>query len=620
GEVGPDAGKDGRYGPQSYDEWNQAKTPGNYGWPYFEADNKAFPHRNFETDEVGDYFDPEHPINESPNNTGSRELPPARPAIVWYPYGESEEFPMLGTGSRSAMGGPFYYPPKQKSEVAFPDYYEGKWFIFEWARSWIKVMTFDEDANLTKIEPFLNDFQFSKPIDIKFGQDGAMYVADYGANYFANNEDARLLKIEYRKENIPPTAIIATIATNENMGAAPFTIQLSAENSFDFDKNDEISYQWFIKGENEAFSTDLNTSYTFNSIGNYTIVLEVHDKNGDKGIAQQLVRIGNNRPKVSIEVDGNRSFYFRKSDKLNYKVSVTDAEDGSTENKTIASSDVNVQFNYMNEGTDMANISPEMFEGASIQYIKGKNLIDGSDCKSCHDVSKKSIGPAYMAIANKYKDQYDAVPLLAEKIIKGGKGVWGEGLMAAHPQHTIAQTEEMVKYILSLMEDKKGLDIEGVIAFNQHKNREGFYVLSANYADKVNNEIGPLVGRNALFFRSPRLEAEDYEKSEHVMRMSPPLSDIKGFLVLNEAGGWFAFNNIDLQGISKMEVRLRVIQGGNLKLISRPGAEELGNLELKENKEWHTLEIPVSRGFLNQMVIQLVSGEVEIDYVELMMN
>ncbi|MDH5380503.1 MAG: hypothetical protein OEW75_06615, partial [Cyclobacteriaceae bacterium] len=67
-------------------------------------------------------------------------------------------------------------------------------------------------------------------------------------------------------------------------------------------------------------------------------------------------------------------------------------------------------------------------------------------------------------------------------------------------------------------------------------------------------------------------------------------------------------------------VRLRVIQGGNLKLISRPGAEELGNLKLKENREWHTLEIPVSGGFLNQMVIQLVSGEVEIDYVELMLN
>ena len=49
GDVGPDSGKDSKLGPQSYDEWNQAKTPGNYGWPYFEADNKAYPMLDFAT-------------------------------------------------------------------------------------------------------------------------------------------------------------------------------------------------------------------------------------------------------------------------------------------------------------------------------------------------------------------------------------------------------------------------------------------------------------------------------------------------------------------------------------------------------------------------------------------
>ncbi|MDH5381572.1 MAG: PQQ-dependent sugar dehydrogenase, partial [Cyclobacteriaceae bacterium] len=405
GDVGPDAGKDSRYGSESYDEWNQARTPGYYGWPYFMGNNITFPDRNFTTDEVGEHFNPEHPINDSPNNTGSRELPPARPAMVYYPYGESKEFPMLGTGSRSAMGGPFYYAPNVKSEVAFPDYFTGKMFIFEWARSWVKVMSFDEDANLVKIEPFLDNYQFSKPIDVEFGPDGAMYVVDYGANYFSNNEDARLIKIEYRKENIPPTAVITT---EENTGGAPFTAEFKAENSFDLDRNDVISYQWFIKGEKEPFSHDSVATYTFEKTGNHTVVLEAIDKNGGKGNAQQLIRVGNSRPEVSIQVDGNKTFYFAKDQKLSYQVSVTDAEDGTTENESIPAASVNIQFNYMKQGLDMANIGPEMFEGASIQYVKGKNLIDGSDCKSCHDLTKKSIGPSYMAVAEKYKGRYVA--------------------------------------------------------------------------------------------------------------------------------------------------------------------------------------------------------------------
>ncbi|MDH5381810.1 MAG: hypothetical protein OEW75_13200, partial [Cyclobacteriaceae bacterium] len=238
--------------------------------------------------------------------------------------------------------------------------------------------------------------------------------------------------------------------------------------------------------------------------------------------------------------------------------------------------------------------------------------------KSCHDLTKKSIGPSYMAVAEKYKGRYDAVPLLAEKIIKGGNGVWGESMMAAHPQHSVTQTEEMVKYILSLMEDKKGLDLTGHVAFNQHESQEGFYVLSANYADKVNNEIGPLVGRDVLFFRSPKIEAEDYESGEKVMRMSPPNSEVEGFVVINNSGGWFAYNNIDLTGISKIEVRLRVMKSGQMKLTSGKDAraKELATLELEENKEWHTLEIPVSAGFQDQLIVNLASGAVSIDYIK----
>jgi len=47
-------------------------------------------------------------------------------------------------------------------------------------------------------------------------------------------------------------------------------------------------------------------------------------------------------------------------------------------------------------------------------------------CTACHTVDKKLVGPAYKDVAAKYKTQADAMaPKLAEKVRKGGVGVWG---------------------------------------------------------------------------------------------------------------------------------------------------------------------------------------------------
>ena len=61
-----------------------------------------------------------------------------------------------------------------------------------------------------------------------------------------------------------------------------------------------------------------------------------------------------------------------------------------------------------------------------------------SDCKACHSMDKKSVGPAYLDIATKYQRGAANIALLATKIINGGGGVWGEQAMAAHPQISIS--------------------------------------------------------------------------------------------------------------------------------------------------------------------------------------
>jgi cytochrome c len=83
-------------------------------------------------------------------------------------------------------------------------------------------------------------------------------------------------------------------------------------------------------------------------------------------------------------------------------------------------------------------------------YTAGLELIAKSDCLTCHRPTEKLTGPSYRDVANKYASQAPGIiPTLAEKIIKGGTGVWGEVPMLPHAISQ-ADAETMVKYILLL--------------------------------------------------------------------------------------------------------------------------------------------------------------------------
>ena len=87
---------------------------------------------------------------------------------------------------------------------------------------------------------------------------------------------------------------------------------------------------------------------------------------------------------------------------------------------------------------------------ANPDYTKGLALVAGSDCLTCHKTSEKNIGPAYKDVAAKYENTEENVKMLAEKVIKGGSGVWGAVPMTPHPQLSQADAEAMVKYVLLL--------------------------------------------------------------------------------------------------------------------------------------------------------------------------
>ena len=99
-------GLPGIAGPAGHDEINQARKAGNFGWPYFVGPNLPYHDVNFETGEIGELFDPAAPVNDSPNSKGVQTLPPAQPAFVYYHRNETEDFPMLRTGGRTACARP----------------------------------------------------------------------------------------------------------------------------------------------------------------------------------------------------------------------------------------------------------------------------------------------------------------------------------------------------------------------------------------------------------------------------------------------------------------------------------------------------------------------------------
>lgn len=81
---------------------------------------------------------------------------------------------------------------------------------------------------------------------------------------------------------------------------------------------------------------------------------------------------------------------------------------------------------------------------------KGAQLIAASDCLGCHKEQEKLIGPAYKSVAEKYPATDENINKLANKVIAGGSGVWGDIAMTPHPNLALSDAKEMVKYILSL--------------------------------------------------------------------------------------------------------------------------------------------------------------------------
>jgi cytochrome c len=555
GEVGPDGSVDDfeKRGPQSYDEFNQAKKAGNYGWPYFVGNSFPYHHYNFATNEPGPLFDPQHPVNTSPNNTGLKDLPPTTPAFIWYSKQQSKEFPLLESGGNSAVGGPIFHADNfSNAPRLFPSYYEGKWFITDWARGWINVVKIDDEGKYAGMERFLPNLKLHGPIDMKFGPNGDLYVLEYGNGYFKDNPDAELIRIEYNGGNRKPQV---QAGVNKTAGAAPLTVALSSEGTKDADEGDKLTYLWKITRNGAPFKTiaQANPTLKFNTTGVYKALLTVTDLKGAKNSQSVEIKVGNQPPVVNFTVTkGNSSFFF-PGKSIGYAVSVVDKEDGSLANKKILPSRVSISANYLSEGYNMTDIASKQGSvDAGAQYAAAIGLIAKSDCRACHSVTEKVLGPAFTQVGLKYKGDPAAPGHLYKKITEGGQGVWGDAQMPAHPTLADADVKSIVKYILSLgypAPKTKSLPVTGTYTTNvpEGNNTDGSFILRAAYTDRGAKGIAAQTGEKVLVLSAPTLAASKAIEGRNV--------DVTGEGTTTKAdGAWLRFTKIDLTDISQLQL------------------------------------------------------------------
>lgn len=87
---------------------------------------------------------------------------------------------------------------------------------------------------------------------------------------------------------------------------------------------------------------------------------------------------------------------------------------------------------------------------AVAQSESPEQLAKDNDCYSCHASHRQMVGPPWSAVAQHYQDTAVIDHMLADRVIHGGVGDWGQVPMPPHSDLSEADALTMVKWILSV--------------------------------------------------------------------------------------------------------------------------------------------------------------------------
>lgn len=418
GEVGPDGRDANDKGPRGHDEVNQAKAAGNFGWPFVIADNKPYPIRDFAANTVGKMTDPAAPENPGQRNTGLKTLPPAQPALIWYPYAKSEEFPAMGEGGRNAMAGPvFYHDPSRKINVLGKED-DRTLLTYEWMRGKIFKAKLDANEKIEKLEVFME--KIVHPMDLEMDKDGSLVLLEYGSGWYFN-VNGSVSRLRPDDGNKPPTITIKPAAANT------YTVDKAAD-----PEGGKIIVTWYLtEGVTERKLATGSTATVPEGAFEEIRAVATDDK-GAIAIARIPLAGAGELPSLALELGKTKGKPgFGEAVKFNVKAErLPDA------------GQIKVRARYIPPtGHDAGG--PEFSDDIA-------KLATASQCLACHQVDSGTVGPSYLDVALRYSGQADAAALLKGKLKIGGAGVWGDTPMPPQVALKPDDADKLIAAILGL--------------------------------------------------------------------------------------------------------------------------------------------------------------------------
>jgi cytochrome c len=269
-------------------------------------------------------------------------------------------------------------------------------------------------------------------------------------------------------------------------------------------------------------------------------------------------------------------------------------EDGSSDEKVVETTDLDtldpaapdrtsVQANIISAAT--ASINEESLPA-------GLKAMRSSDCFNCHALDRAIVGPSFLDIANKYRDQKGALELSVDRVLKGSTGVWGKVAMLPHSQHTREQVTQMVTWVYSAQPDPTSQTLRGmrgqVELAEKPENAGAAIRLTARYQDLGGPSLPGLTGLKTIELK-PRLR--EAERADVIVKMSELGSHNAGngkFLGAIDHGSYFIIKDVRLNQVKSINFRVCSAGAGGEILVHQGAIDGpvIGKIRVDVNGDW----------------------------------
>jgi cytochrome c len=270
------------------------------------------------------------------------------------------------------------------------------------------------------------------------------------------------------------------------------------------------------------------------------------------------------QPAVSIHVSGNRSFYWNNR-RIRYLVVTEDPGVGDSLHGTLPADQTSVHVGYVNSESPL----PAEFFAAGGQtgnIARAQAIIHRADCLLCHTIDGGNVVPSFTAIARSTRDDPASRLKFATVIAKGGSTSIGGIQMPPHASLSEADIGSLIDFILTLRDtdnNPRPVPMSGELVEHplvapsrppMSRPAPAAYVVAAAYRRRdVPAEAAPTAVAE-LRLRSPRLSADEVSGS-HGMKTAS-VTHVGPVKVAARAGAYVYFDDIDLTGVSTIEVTL----------------------------------------------------------------